>query len=237
VLPPNSILMCIASLPLVVAYPLMKRVTFWPQLMLGAAFNWGALVRESSAAVAAAVSERPLFVTPLQVGVSAVTGTLGLSELSVVVPLWLGSVCWTIVYDTIYAHQDKDDDAKLGLKSTALLFGDRSPAILSAFAAGSLALWSMAGATAGLGAPFFALGVGGSALHYAWMLATVKSDQRQNCMNRFVSNRWIGWLMLSGVVLDRLTARKQTNNKTNDKTAAAAAPVAAAAAKPAAAAK
>ncbi len=88
----------ISSLGLVALYPFMKRITYWPQLVLGLAFNWGALM-----------------------GWAAVKGSLSAAPLL----LYAGSVLWTIGYDTIYAHQDKEDDLMLGLKSTALRFGER----------------------------------------------------------------------------------------------------------------
>ncbi|KAI8078053.1 UbiA prenyltransferase family-domain-containing protein, partial [Gilbertella persicaria] len=96
-----SIALGASSLSLVVTYPLMKRITYWPQTVLGLAFNWGALL-----------------------GWSAMIGSL---DLAVVGPLYVGGVCWTLVYDTIYAHQDKKDDVKVGVKSTALRFGQKTP--------------------------------------------------------------------------------------------------------------
>ena len=105
---PRRIQLGVASLALVGMYPFMKRVTFWPQAVLGMAMNYGILM-----------------------GWSAVQG--GLS--TYILPMYAGAVCWTIVYDTIYAHQDKRDDEKLGLKSTAILFGERTKPILTCFAA------------------------------------------------------------------------------------------------------
>ena len=89
-----------SSLALVVTYPLMKRVTYWPQLVLGLTFIWGALL-----------------------GWAAVSGGL---DLAVVLPLYASGILWTLNYDTLYAHQDKKDDKAVGVKSTALLFGDRT---------------------------------------------------------------------------------------------------------------
>jgi len=102
-----AILAGVASLGLVATYPLMKRVTYWPQLFLGLTFNWGAIV-----------------------GWAAVSGSL---SLPVVLPLYVSGIAWTMIYDTIYAHQDKADDVKAGVKSTALLFGDRTRTILLGF--------------------------------------------------------------------------------------------------------
>src|SRR5262245_62712123 len=110
------------SLALIAVYPFAKRFTFWPQLVLGLTFKWGALV-----------------------GWAAVTGSLALPALL----LYVGSVLWTIGYDTIYAHQDKEDDALVGLKSTALKFGEATPRWLAGLYAGAVVLWGAAGLLAG----------------------------------------------------------------------------------------
>ena len=110
-----------ASLALIAIYPFSKRFTYWPQLMLGLTFKWGALV-----------------------GWAAVTGSLALAPLV----LYAGSVLWTIGYDTIYAHQDKEDDLMVGLKSTALRFGEATQRWLSGFYAGAVVLWGYAGVLA-----------------------------------------------------------------------------------------
>ena len=100
-----TILVGFASLAVVAIYPFMKRITYWPQIVLGLAFSWGALM-----------------------GWPAVFGRLDLP----VYLLYAGSIAWVIGYDTIYAHQDRDDDALIGIKSTALLFGDRTKPLLAA---------------------------------------------------------------------------------------------------------
>jgi 4-hydroxybenzoate polyprenyltransferase len=105
-----TVVLGIASLGIVAVYPFMKRFTYWPQAVLGLAFNWGALV-----------------------GWASVKGSLALPPLL----LYVGSVLWTIGYDTIYAHQDTEDDLMLGLKSTALTFGERTPAWVGGFYAGA----------------------------------------------------------------------------------------------------
>ena len=101
----------VSALVPVAIYPFMNRVTWWPQVFLGVAFNWGALM-----------------------GWVAHTGELGLAP----VVLYLGGIAWTLHYDTIYAHQDKEDDALIGVKSTARLFGDRTKPILRGFLVRSL---------------------------------------------------------------------------------------------------
>lgn len=147
------------------------------QAFLGLTFNWGALL-----------------------GWAAARGSL---ELPVVLPLYGAGVCWTLVYDTIYAHQDKEDDARVGIRSTALTFGARSKAYLAAFAAGNVGLLALAGAAAGCGAPFYA-GVAAGGAHLAWQVASVDLDDRGDCAAKFVSNKVYGGLVFGGILADRL---------------------------------
>ncbi|MFO1072057.1 MAG: 4-hydroxybenzoate octaprenyltransferase [Geminicoccaceae bacterium] len=121
-------LVAVASLPLIVTYPFMKRVTYWPQAFLGITFNWGVLV-----------------------GHAAITGTLGLPALL----LYAAGFFWTLGYDTLYAHQDKEDDALIGVKSTALLLGERTPRWLVLFYGLMLAFAAAAAIAAGKGWPFW----------------------------------------------------------------------------------
>ena len=166
-----------ASLPLVVGYPLAKRYTNWPQLVLGLTFNWGALV-----------------------GYAAVRGDL---DLAVAGPLYVGSVCWTLVYDTLYAHQDRDDDQALGLKSTALHFGtDHTRTVLTIFALGAGGGWTAAGVASGLvpamgaeggaGGSLFCLGMAGCGGHLLWQVHSADLHDRTNLNRRFVSNTKLG---------------------------------------------
>ncbi|KAK9806808.1 hypothetical protein WJX72_003516 [[Myrmecia] bisecta] len=168
----------VASLALVVVYPLMKRYTFWPQAFLGLTFNWGALM-----------------------GWSAVAGSC---DWAAVVPLYASGVCWTLVYDTIYAHQDKRDDALVGIKSTALLFGERTGHWLTGFACCQTALLVGAGLATGAGPVYYA-GVGAGACHLAWQISQVDLDSREDCLAKFTSNTWFGGILFSGIVLDKLS--------------------------------
>ena len=163
-----------SSLLLIAVYPFSKRLTFWPQAVLGLTFKWGALV-----------------------GWAAVTGSLALPALV----LYAGSVLWTIGYDTIYAHQDKEDDALLGLKSTALRFGEATPRWLVALYASAIALWGAAGLLAGAG-PVFLVTLGLIAIQLAWQIATLDMDDSGNCLARFKSNRLVGWLLLAGLAAE-----------------------------------
>lgn len=165
-----------ASLLLVFPYPFMKRITYWPQAWLGLTFNWGALL-----------------------GWAAVTGELALPPLL----LYAAGLFWTLGYDTIYAHQDKEDDALIGVKSTALALGAATPQWLWRFYGVALALIAAAGALAGLSWPFWPLlALAGAQL--AWQAATVDCDDGADCLNTFRSNRWFGWLLLAAIVAGRL---------------------------------
>ncbi|MEJ0063698.1 MAG: 4-hydroxybenzoate octaprenyltransferase [Alphaproteobacteria bacterium] len=174
-LPRLTIWLGMASLPLIAIYPLMKRFTWWPQLVLGMIFNWGVLM-----------------------GWAAATGSLSPAAYA----LYLGAVMWTMVYDTIYAHQDKEDDRLAGVKSTALLFGKWSRPILFGFAALSLGLLAAAGAIAGLGWGFYA-GLGGAAIFLLRHLRAWKIDDPADCLKRFRSSRDFGLLVLAAIMLGK----------------------------------
>jgi 4-hydroxybenzoate polyprenyltransferase len=168
-----SQLLGVAVLALIATYPFMKRITWWPQLFLGLNFNWGALI-----------------------GWTAVTGALAWPP----VLLYLGGICWTLGYDTIYAHQDKEDDARIGVKSSALALGPRTRPFLFACYAAAVVLWTAAGIVAGLGSLFF-LVLAAAFAHLLWQAARVDTENPADCLAKFRSNRLVGWLMLAGIVL------------------------------------
>ncbi|KAG9290758.1 hypothetical protein G9A89_011721 [Geosiphon pyriformis] len=159
-----SILLGAASLSFVTIYPYMKRVTYWPQLFLGFAFNWGALL-----------------------GWPAM---LGSSDWSVTLPLYASGVCWTLVYDTIYAHQDKSFDLKVGVKSTALLFDSHTREWLTFFSGSMISFVALAGYANGQGIPFYLISVLGAGTHFAWQLRTTNFDDITDCGKKFRSNKW-----------------------------------------------
>ena len=167
-----AILLGAAALPLIAAYPFMKRITYWPQAWLGLTFNWGALL-----------------------GWAAATGGLGPPALL----LYAAGIAWTLGYDTIYAHQDKEDDALVGVKSSALKLGARTKPWLIAFYATAWLLMLAAGIAAGLAWPFY-LGMAGVAAQLAWQVATLDIDDPAGCLVRFKSNRTTGWIFLAGIV-------------------------------------
>ena len=165
-----------ASLALVFTYPLFKRFTHWPQAVLGLTFNWGALL-----------------------GWAAVQGDIQTPALA----LYAAGFFWTLGYDTIYAHQDKEDDALIGVKSTAVLLWGGTRPWLWIFHAAAIALIGVSGWLAGLAWPFWiALALG--ALQLAWQSWDVKLDDPHDCLRKFKSNRLFGWLLFGGIVLGQV---------------------------------
>jgi 4-hydroxybenzoate polyprenyltransferase len=132
-----------------------------------------------------------------------VTGSLGWAPLA----LYAGSVLWTIGYDTIYAHQDKEDDELLGLKSTALRFGAATRGWLAFLYAGAIVLWGVAGLLAGAHIAF-TLALLLAAAQLAWQTATLDTSDASNCLQRFRSNRLVGWLLFGGLIADMVLAAR-----------------------------
>jgi 4-hydroxybenzoate polyprenyltransferase len=168
----------LASLAVVAVYPFMKRITYWPQIVLGLAFSWGALM-----------------------GWPATFARLDPPALL----LYAGAISWVIGYDTIYAHQDREDDALIGIKSTALLFRERTKPMLALFYVLAVVLIAFAGFSAGAGM-IFALGLLAFALHLAWQIARLDVDDPVNCLAVFKSNRDAGLILFAGLTLDAAAA-------------------------------
>ncbi|MGB8624024.1 MAG: 4-hydroxybenzoate octaprenyltransferase [Paracoccaceae bacterium] len=166
-----AIALGIGSLALVAIYPFAKRFTYWPQIFLGLAFNWGALLAWT-----------------------AHTGSLGLPA----VFLYLAGICWTIFYDTIYAHQDKEDDALIGVKSTALLFGTDTPHHLRLFMMASVLLMTVGIVMALIGDAGIVkmvIGIAGAwafGWHMTWQLTRLNIDDGDTCLRLFRANRDAG---------------------------------------------
>ncbi|MGE5516255.1 MAG: 4-hydroxybenzoate octaprenyltransferase [Bacteroidota bacterium] len=167
----------VASLLLVFPYPLMKRITWWPQAWLGLTFNWGALM-----------------------GWAAVRGELAAAPLL----MYAAGLLWTLGYDTIYAHQDKEDDALIGVKSTARHLGAATPRWVTGFYTGTVLLLVAAGWTAGVSWPFYPL-LALAAGQLAWQVAAGDIDDSPDCLAKFNSNRVFGWLFLAAVVAGKVT--------------------------------
>jgi len=163
-----AIITGLAALGLVAAYPFMKRITYWPQAWLGLTFNWGVLV-----------------------GYAAATQTLTPG----VFALYAGGIFWTLFYDTIYAHQDTEDDALIGVKSTALKFGEASKFWLAGFYGGLIACFALTGSLSGFSAAYYA-GLIPAAFHFAWQIHKLDIHDSHNCLTLFKSNREAGLLLL-----------------------------------------
>jgi 4-hydroxybenzoate polyprenyltransferase len=164
----------LTSLLVVVIYPFMKRITYWPQIFLGLAFSWGALM-----------------------GWPAAFGRLDAPALV----LYAGSISWVIGYDTIYAHQDREDDLLIGIKSTALLFGDNTRPMLAIFYAAAVALIGAAGLLAG-GGLIFVLGLIAFAAHLAWQVMRLDINDSAHCLKLFKSNRDAGLILFAAMLLE-----------------------------------
>jgi 4-hydroxybenzoate polyprenyltransferase len=164
----------IASLIIVAVYPFMKRITWWPQIVLGLAFSWGALM-----------------------GFAVTLGRIDATALM----LYAGSIAWVIGYDTIYAHQDAEDDALIGIKSTALLFGARTKPALMAFYGLAVVLIGVALMLAGVRWPAW-IGLAAFAGHLAWQIARLEISNPALCLRIFKSNRDAGLLLFAGLLID-----------------------------------
>ncbi|MDB5521101.1 MAG: 4-hydroxybenzoate polyprenyltransferase [Tardiphaga sp.] len=164
----------IASLAIVAAYPFMKRSTYWPQIVLGLAFSWGALM-----------------------GFAVLLGRVDLIALV----LYAGSISWVIGYDTIYAHQDTEDDALIGIKSTALLFGAKTRPMLMLFYGLAVALIGVALAMAHIGWMGW-IGLAAFAAHLIWQIARLEISDSPLCLRLFKSNRDAGLLLFAGLLAD-----------------------------------
>ncbi len=163
---------------IVMIYPLMKRVTFWPQVVLGLAFSWGALM-----------------------GWAARWENLEAAP----IVLYAACVAWIIGYDTIYAHQDKEDDALMGLKSTALRFGNNTASWLSLFYGFTIGGLAFTGWLVGAGVLFYC-GLAVAAAQLIWQVATLNIDDPKNCLERFRSNHGFGAIVFLAIVLDAVSS-------------------------------
>lgn len=176
-LPKTAIMLGFLSVPFIVAYPLMKRWTWWPQMFLGLTFNFGALI-----------------------GWAAVADALAWPALL----LYAGGIFWTLGYDTIYAAQDMDDDALIGVRSTTRLFGAQGPRWVGGFYAAAIALWAVAGwavdeatgaANANLAGAGYWIGLAAVAAHFVWQVRTWEMHDRAGSLRLFRSNRDAAFLM------------------------------------------
>ena len=175
-LTPAAILLGVASLVPIAIYPAMKRITWWPQAVLGLTFNWG-----------------------VPMGHAAATGEVSAAALV----LYAAAVFWTLGYDTIYAHQDREDDALVGVRSTARLFGEATRPFLAACYAATVALAAVAGMMAGLSAPYF-VGLAVAAAMLAWQVARLAIDDAPLCGRLFRANRNVGLVIAAAIIAGRV---------------------------------
>ncbi|KAK9469777.1 UbiA prenyltransferase family [Lipomyces arxii] len=173
-LPWNCFLLGASSLAFVATYPLFKRFTYYPQLMLAFTYNWGAML-----------------------GFPA----MDIIDVPTMATLYASGICWTMVYDTIYAHQDKRDDVQAGIKSTALAWHKHTKPIMTGFTVAQVSLLTATGVLSGLGPAYFT-GVGWAAYRLGRMIMCVNLDQPSDCWKWFVDNVKTGGVILAGIFLD-----------------------------------
>jgi len=175
---PYTVALGAGSIGLIAAYPFMKRITWWPQAWLGLTFNWGALM--GYAAIAGELTPAPLL-------------------------LYASGLAWTLGYDTIYAHQDKEDDALIGVKSSARLLGSQTTPALIGFYAFTIAGAAGAMLLAGI-SPLYLLLLIPAAAHFYWQITKLDIDNPANCLRVFRSNRDAGLLVLAPLLLAALAS-------------------------------
>jgi 4-hydroxybenzoate polyprenyltransferase len=158
-------------------------------MSLGLTFNWGSLL-----------------------GFTAITGEL---PPLCAIPLYAGGIAWTLVYDTIYAHQDKQDDVKVGVRSTALAFGDQSRGILTALSGASGTAWAIAGCMSAMGPAYFG-GVLGATSHLIYQVQKLNFDDRHACGQTFKNCGWSGFILAFGLGVDYVLAVCDTPNRTDN---------------------
>ena len=168
-----TILLAVAAVPIIVLYPFFKRVTHMPQVVLGVAFSWGILM--------------------------AFTAEIGSLPASAWL-LFLANCLWTIVYDTQYAMVDREYDRRIGMKSTAILFGDADNMMVGLLQVMFIAAMWLAGRQFDLGLPYY-LSLVGASLLFAWQQILTSDRQPEACFKAFVSNQWVGALIFLGIVL------------------------------------
>ena len=170
----TTILLSFGGLALAACYPFMKRYTYYPQVVLGAAFSWG-----------------------MPMAFTAETGSLPAAAWL----LYIANLLWTVAYDTYYAMTDREDDLKIGVKSTAILFGEADRLIILTLQGLALLCLAMAGARFSLGI-WFLLGLLGAAACFAWEFWSTRGREPQACFAAFLHNHWAGLAILLGIVVD-----------------------------------
>ena len=170
----TTILLSLGGLVLAASYPFMKRYTYYPQVVLGAAFSWG-----------------------MPMAFTAETGSLPAAAWL----LYIANLLWTVGYDTYYAMTDRDDDLKIGVKSTAILFGDADRVIILTLQGLALVCLLLAGSRFELGG-WFHLGLLAAAGCFAWEFWYTRDKDRMKCFKAFLHNHWAGLAIFVGIVAD-----------------------------------
>ena len=176
-LPPTVLAIALIAVPMMAAYPFMKRITWWPQAWLGLTFNLGVLIGWVA-------TESPL---------TLASGTL-----------YAAAIAWTLGYDTIYAMQDRADDARMGIRSTARRLGTRVSSFVAVCYAAMLCLLGLSGFLSGTGI-LYSIGLAGAALHAAWQIRALRRESL-SYHQLFVSNQWLGLIITAALIADRLYA-------------------------------
>ncbi|EGR27049.1 para-hydroxybenzoate, putative [Ichthyophthirius multifiliis] len=182
-----SIALSFSIVPLCVIYPLCKRFTNYPQVVLGFCFTWGSIV-----------------------GYAAAGSTLSLS--SSVIPAYLGGILWVLIYDTIYAHQDKNDDAKIGVKSTALAWGNQTKNVMKFLWVAQLGLFLISGNMADLCIYYYPCCLA-SHMYLLRLINDFKMDDRQTCWKFFVNNKNFGIQMFLSFLIGKLFVTLKENDE------------------------
>lgn len=169
-----TIELSLGALVLAASYPFMKRYTHWPQVVLGMAFSWG-----------------------MPMAFTAQTGHLP----AIAWLLYLANLLWTVAYDTYYAMVDRDDDLRIGVKSTAVLFGHNDRLIIAILQGLTIACLLLAGTRVGLGG-WYHLGLVAAAACFVWEYWKTRKRERMACFNAFLHNHWAGLAIFIGIVAD-----------------------------------
>ncbi|CAN6201679.1 unnamed protein product [Urochloa humidicola] len=176
----RSLIVGASWLVLFFSYPLMKRLTNWPQAFLGFSLGYGVFL-----------------------GSAAVKESL---DYAILLPMNFAVICWAVLYDTIYAHQDRKDDLKAGVRSTAIMFGDNTKYWLSGFGSACISSLALTGYNAHLAWPYYPF-LAAAAAHLAWQVSTVDLSDKSDCNRKFVSNKWFGAFVFGGILCGILASR------------------------------
>ncbi|PIC12388.1 hypothetical protein B9Z55_028422 [Caenorhabditis nigoni] len=180
-----------SSMALVVGYPLAKRYTYWPQFILGATLNWSVLIAWAE---------------------------MGhVKDFGIFLPLYTATILHTVIYDTIYSHQDKADDIMIGVKSTALRLGADTKKWLSAFGVGTVASLTACGMASDQTWPYY-VALAATTAQLGWQIGSVDIDNGADCWDKFKSNSWMGIILFTGIVMSTLLKEKDGSEQSKKTT-------------------